>query len=303
MPHFLYLTGPSPADLRAIVDTAVALKARWRKGDRPKPLADRALAMIFEKPSTRTRLSFDLAMRQLGGFTSILNPTDMQLGRGETIEDTARVLSRYVDVIMLRALAHDSVTRLADAADVPVINGLTDRAHPCQLMADLLTVQEWCGGIEGVPMAWVGDVNNVAASTITAARAFGFPLAIAHPEAPPVPDWIQAHLHDGVTLTQDPVAAVKDARVIITDTWVSMGDTDADAKRAALKPYTVDQALMHRAAPDAMFLHCLPAYRGQEVTAEVIDGPRSAAWDEAENRLHAQKAVLLWCLDALDSVA
>ena len=301
--HFVDLWKLEAADLRAILDDARARKAArlgWPKGqpDADKPAEHRTLAMIFEKHSTRTRFSFDAAMRQLGGDVIISNAQDMQLGRGEPIEDTARVLSRMVDAIMVRANVHEDLERLALNADVPVINGLSDKGHPCQIVADLLTIEERLGDVRGRTLAWVGDGNNVCASFIHAAPMLGFELRIASPAIyhPDLVDLARAAEKQGrVTTTHDPREAVRGADAVITDTWVSMGDTDVDARLEALSPYQVDAKLMALAAPDAVFLHDLPAHRGDEVTEEVIDGPRSLVWDEAENRIHAQKGVLAWC--------
>jgi ornithine carbamoyltransferase len=267
---------------------------------RPEGIADAVLMMIFEKPSTRTRVSFDVAMRQLGGQTLALNHTDLQVGRGEPISDTAKVLSRYVDVIMIRANKHETLGELAAHATVPVINGLTDRTHPCQIVADIMTVEERFGPIGGRKVAWSGDGNNVAASWIQAAARLGFKLTLAcPPQLNPeraILDWARNEGGD-IALTDDAAAAVAGADCVVTDTWVSMGQQDdARRRKQLLAPYAVDAGLMLKAAPDAIFLHCLPAYRGSEVAAEVIDGPQSAVWDEAENRLHAQKAILAWCL-------
>jgi ornithine carbamoyltransferase len=301
--HFVDLWKLEAADLRAILEDAKARKAArlgWPKGapDPDAPAAGRTLAMIFEKNSTRTRFSFDAAMRQLGGSVIISNAHEMQLGRGEPIEDTARVLSRMVDAIMLRANVHEDVERLAMASTIPVINGLSDRGHPCQIMADIMTIEEHRGRIEGKTLAWVGDGNNVCASFIHAAPKLGFKLRIASPAVyhPDLVDLARAAEQQGqVVTTEDPREAVRGADVVITDTWVSMGDTDHDERLDALEPYQVDRALMELAAPQAAFLHCLPAHRGEEVTDEVIDGPASLIWDEAENRLHAQKSILAWC--------
>ena len=252
--------------------------------------------MIFEKNSTRTRFSFDAAIRQLGGAAIIANAGDMQLGRGEPVEDTARVLSRMVDAVMIRANSHDDVERFARVATVPVINGLTDRSHPCQILADLQTIEEQRGPIAGKTLAWVGDGNNVCHSFMHAAPKFGFRFNVACP-ADYHPDLRDlARGGDHVALTSDPREAVAGADVVITDTWVSMGDGDYEDRLAAFEAYTVDEALMATAASEAVFLHCLPAHRGEEVTDAVIDGPQSLVWDEAENRIHAQKAVLAWCL-------
>jgi ornithine carbamoyltransferase len=299
--HFLDIHRLSAEDLRGILDDAHARKAArkgWPKGriDADAPATDHVLAMIFEKNSTRTRFSFDAAIRQLGGDAIIANAGDMQLGRGEPVEDTARVLSRMVDAVMIRANSHDDVERFARVATVPVINGLTDRSHPCQILADLQTIEEQRGPIAGKTLAWVGDGNNVCHSFMHAAPKFGFRFNVACP-ADYHPDLRDlARGGDHVTLTSDPREAVAGADVVITDTWVSMGDGDYEDRLAAFEAYTVDEALMAAAASDAVFLHCLPAHRGEEVTDAVIDGPQSLVWDEAENRIHAQKAVLAWCL-------
>ena len=305
--HFLDLWKLEGADLRAILEDAKRRKAArlgWPKGRRDADAVaeGRVLAMIFEKNSTRTRFSFDAAMRQLGGDTLISNATDMQLGRGEPIEDTARVLSRMVDAVMIRANNHQDVERLALASSVPVINGLSDKSHPCQIMADLLTIEEHRGPIAGKTLAYVGDGNNVCASFIHAAPKLGYRLNIASPAIyhPDLHDLARAAAEQGlVTACDDPRAAVKDADVVITDTWVSMGDTDHDERLDALEPYQVDESLMDLAKGDAVFLHCLPAHRGEEITDDVIDGPKSLIWDEAENRLHAQKSILAWCFGAI----
>lgn len=299
--HFLDLYRLSPEDLRSILDDARDRKAArkgWPRGkvDADAPARDHVLAMIFEKNSTRTRYSFDAAIRQLGGDAIIANASDMQLGRGETIEDTARVLSRMVDLVMIRANSHEDVVRFAQASTVPVINGLTDRSHPCQIIADLMTVEERLGSIEGKTLAWVGDGNNVCASLIHAAPLLGYQFRIACP-ADYHPDLFDLQRGgNNVWLGTDPEEAVRGADVVITDTWVSMGDKDHEARLHAFESYAVDDALMDQANDGAIFLHCLPAHRGEEVTDAVLDGPRSAAWDEAENRIHAQKAVINWCL-------
>jgi ornithine carbamoyltransferase len=257
--------------------------------------------MIFEKPSTRTRISFDVAMRQLGGQSLSLNNSDLQLGRGESIADTARVLSRYVDAIMIRANEHATLLELARYATVPVINGLTDESHPCQVIADIMTFEERKGPIKGRTIAWVGDCNNVAVSWMHAAVRFGFELRVACPEElrpeAGVVDWVKRE-KGAVSLGNDALKAVRGADCVVTDTWVSMGDTDGAHRKKILAPFGVDAALMSAAARGAIFMHCLPAYRGREVTADVIDGPQSVVFDEAENRLHAQKAILAWCLGA-----
>ncbi len=299
--HFLDLYRLSSEDLRSILDDARDRKAArqgWPKGkvDADAPARDHVLAMIFEKNSTRTRYSFDAAIRQLGGDAIIANASDMQLGRGETIEDTARVLSRMVDLVMIRANSHEDVVRFAQASTAPVINGLTDKSHPCQIIADLMTIEERLGSIEGKTLAWVGDGNNVCASLIHAAPLLGYQFRIACP-AEYHPDLFDLQRGgNNVWLGTDPEEAVQGADVVITDTWVSMGDQDHEERLHAFEPYGVDDALMDRANDGAIFLHCLPAHRGEEVTDAVLDGPRSAAWDEAENRIHAQKAVINWCL-------
>jgi ornithine carbamoyltransferase len=300
--HFLDLDTIDAKTLRRILDTAHAMKRAGKATPaklKPKGIDNAVLAMIFEKPSTRTRLSFDVAMRQLGGQAIALNHTDLQLGRGESIADTARVMSRYVDAIMIRANAHDTLAELARHATVPVINGLTDRSHPCQVMADLMTYEEARGPLKGATVAWVGDGNNVAVSWMHAAVRFGFALRIATPaELKPertVIDWVRREKGE-LVVTEDPLKAVRGADCVVTDTWVSMGQTDAARRKQMLKPYAVDAALMAKAAPGAIFMHCLPAYRGHEVTEDVIDGASSVVFDEAENRLHAQKAILAWCL-------
>ena len=296
--HFLSLQDFSAETLRGLLDLAAELKRRWKAGERPDLLKDKVLAMIFEKQSTRTRISFDVGMRQLGGQTMFLSGADMQLAREETLSDTARVMSRYVDAIMIRILDHDDLMELAGASSIPVINGLTRRAHPCQVMADILTYEEHRGPISEAKVAWLGDSNNVLSSWVHASALFGNRFAIACPEEYG-PD--QALLADirkagaNVTLGEDPHEAVKDADLVITDTWVSMGDTDINDRRKTLKPDQVDTTMMGRAGKGALFMHCLPAHRGDEVTDEVIDGPQSVVFDEAENRLHAQKAILCWC--------
>lgn len=303
--HFLDIWPLESADLRAILDQAHAMKkARlgWPKGktDPGAPLDGHTLAMIFEKSSTRTRFSFDMAMRQLGGSSITATSNDMQLGRGETVEDTARVLSRYVDAVMIRANDHTEVEAFAEASSVPVINGLTDRSHPCQIMADLQTLEEHGLTLKGARIAWVGDGNNVCASFIHAAPKFGFSLAIGTPArfAPDEDDLeIAAELQGRIELFGTAEEAVAGADVVIADTFVSMGDTDAERRLQILEPFAVTGELMELANGGAKFLHCLPAHRGEEVDADVIDGPASLVFDEAENRLHAQKAILRWCLN------
>ena len=298
--HFLDLRDFDGATLRAMLDTATAWKSN--PGTQGRPLAGRTLATVFEKPSTRTRVSFEVAMRQMGGDIINLTAAELQLGRGETVADTARVLSRYVDAIMMRT---DDVTKLhemADHATVPVINGLTNMSHPCQLMADVMTFEEHRGPIANQVIAWVGDGNNVACSWIEAAVRFGFTLRIASPELrrPPqrLVDWARAQ-GARIELTDDPAVAVQGARCVVTDAWISMNDDPTANRHNVLMPYQVNSALMAQAAPDAIFMHCLPAHRGEEVTAEVIDGPQSVVWDGAENRLHAQKGILAWSFGVL----
>lgn len=302
--HFLDLSDFSGSELKSILADASKRKAA-RKGrpqgqvDADRPLEGRILAMIFEQPSTRTRVSFDVGMRQLGGQTMVISGGDMQLGRGETTADTARVLSRYVDAIMIRTDDHNKLLELAEHADVPVINGLTDRSHPCQLMADVMTFEEHKGSIKGKTIAWTGDANNVANSFVHAASKFDFSFNLASPADfgldQGVREWAEA---EGVRLmlTDDPASAVAGADCVVADTWVSMGDGDGETRHNRLAPYQVDAALMAKAKGDAIFMHCLPAHRGEEVTAEVIDGPQSVVLDEAENRLHAQKAILAWAM-------
>ncbi len=306
--HFLDLATAGREGLRTILDEAhrrKAARAGKPKGmaDDDAPLAGHLLASIFEKPSTRTRVSFDVAMRQLGGSAMTLSPNDMQLGRGETIADTARVLSRYVDAIMLRCSAHATLEELARYAAVPVINGLTDLSHPCQIMADILTVEERLGRpVAGTRWAWLGDGNNVLHSIIEAGSLLGFEVRAATPHdyEPDSGVVACAQARGGqLDLGRNAATAVEGADVVVTDTWVSMGQQGSADKIKAMMPYQVTPALMQNAAADAVFLHCLPAHRGEEVLDSVIDGPRSAVWDEAENRLHAQKAILLWCLGRL----
>jgi ornithine carbamoyltransferase len=292
--HFIDLRDCDSQSLRRILDAASGFK---RGATRERPLVGKTLAMIFEKPSTRTRVSFEVAMRQLGGDVIILSGSEMQLGRGESVADTARVLSRYVDAIMLRTDRADKLLELAQNATVPVINGLTEASHPCQLMADVMTFEEHRGPIAGQVVAWCGDGNNVARSWIEASARFGFTLRLATPDLlrPPAAliDWARSQ---GATieLLADPARAVRGARCVVTDTWVSMSDDPNSSRHNMLAPYRVTSALMHEAAADAIFMHCLPAHRDEEVTAEVIDGPQSVVFDEAENRLHAQKGVLAW---------
>jgi ornithine carbamoyltransferase len=298
--HFLDLVDIPSSELRGIIATSRAIKGGGAAAA-ARPLSGRTVAMIFDKPSTRTRVSFDVGIRQLGGESITLTGAEMQLGRGETIADTARVLSRYVDAIVIRTLDHKHVLELAEYATIPVINGLTRRSHPCQVMADVMTFEEHRGSIRGRTVAWTGDGNNVLASWIHAAERFDFELRVATPpELKPkkwMLDWVKksgANIHLG----SDPDEAVRGADCVVTDTWVSMGDKDSKLRHNLLKRYQVNGRLMAKAKPDALFMHCLPAHRGEEVTDEVMDGPRSVVFDEAENRLHAQKGILTWCLHA-----
>ena len=302
--HFLDISELDAKALRRIIDAAHAMKKAGKRVPaalRPKDIADLVLVMIFEKPSTRTRVSFDIAMRQLGGGALSLNHTDLQLGRGESVSDTARVLSRYADAIMIRANTHDTLMELANNATIPVINGLTDKSHPCQVMADIQTFEEHLGPIKGRTVAWVGDGNNVAVSWMHAAVRFGFTLRLACPKSlfpeDEAIDWV--HREKGaVQISDDPDKAVRGVDCVVTDTWVSMGQVDAAKRKKLLAPYAVDASLMKKAAKGAIFMHCLPAYRGHEVSEEVLEGPQSVVFDEAENRLHVQKAILAWCLGA-----
>ena len=298
--HFLDLIDIPSSELRGIIATSRAMKGRrGRAAD--GPLAGQTLAMIFDKPSTRTRVSFDVAMYQLGGHSIMLTGQEMQLGRGETIADTARVLSRYVDAIVIRTLDHRHVLELARHATVPVINGLTRRSHPCQVLADVMTFEEHRGAIRGRTVAWTGDANNVLASWMHAAQRFEFQLRVATPpELKPkkwLLDWVKGS-GAAIRVGSDPEVAVSGADCVVTDTWVSMGDKDGNRRHNLLKSYQVNARLMAKAKPEALFMHCLPAHRGEEVTDEVMDGPHSVVFDEAENRLHAQKGILTWCLHA-----
>jgi ornithine carbamoyltransferase len=299
--HFLDLIDIAPGELRGMIDAGRAMKEQRARERAGGPLTGKVVAMIFDKPSTRTRVSFEVAIRQLGGDAITLTGQEMQLGRGETIADTARVLSRYVDAIVIRILEHDMLLELAHAATVPVINALTRLSHPCQIMADLMTFEERRGPIGGKTVAWSGAANNVLVSWMQAAERFAFRLNVATPpELAPgktLTDWVRAS-GASIELGGDPEAAVKNADCVVTDTWVSMGDKDGARRHNLLKPYQVNARLMAMAKPDALFMHCLPAHRGEEVTDEVIDGPQSVVFDEAENRLHAQKGILTWCLQA-----
>ena len=299
MQHFLDIHKTAKTDLRTIIENAKAMKTA--RNGRPKgapdddqPLAGHMVALIFEKPSTRTRVSFDVGVRQMGGETMVLSGADMQLGHGETIADTARVLSRYVDLIMMRTYEEDTILEMAEYADVPVINGLTNRSHPCQIMADVMTFEEHRGPIKGKKVVWSGDGNNVFASFAHAAKQFEFDLVFTGPE-PLDPERALDGLY---TTVRDPQKAVEGADLVVTDTWLSMHDDQEarDRRHNLLRPYQVDERLMRGAAPDALFMHCLPAHRNEEVTDAVMDGPQSVVFDEAENRVHAQKAILKWCL-------
>lgn len=306
MNHFLDIHKTDAADLRQMIDCAHAMKAA--RNGRPKglpdddqPLAGRMVALIFEKPSTRTRVSFDVGVRQMGGQTMVLSGKEMQLGHGETIADTARVLSRYVDLIMIRTFEEATLLEMAEHATVPVINGLTNRTHPCQIMADVMTYEEHRGPIAGRRVVWAGDGNNVCASLIHAAGQFGFDFTFTGPPTlDPEAEFIAYARDKGrqVTIERDPARAVEGADLVVTDTWVSMHDPQSARERRhnQLRAYQVNEALMARAKPDALFMHCLPAHRDDEVTSAVMDGPHSVVFDEAENRLHAQKAVMRWCL-------
>ena len=299
--HFTDLSALSGSDLRGILDDAAVRKARLKAGERSKPLEGKVLAMIFDKPSTRTRISFDVGMRQLGGETIMLTGTEMQLGRSESIADTAKVLSRYVDAIMIRTTAHERLIELTENATIPVINGLTDDTHPCQLMADILTFEEHRGPVRDKTFAWTGDGNNVLHSLLEASARFSFNVNVAVPEGSEPEqkyiDWARAN-GGKVMITRSAEDAVRGVDAIVTDCWVSMGQEHRARGHNVFLPYQVNSDLMKLANPDALFMHCLPAHRGEEVTDEVIDGPNSVVFDEAENRLHAQKAVLAWCLGA-----
>lgn len=306
MRHFLDINAVAPDQLRAMLDEAHRIKAARAglpKGtpDAEAALADHVVALIFEKPSTRTRVSFDVGVRQMGGQTMVLSGSEMQLGHGETIADTARVLSRYVDMIMIRTFDESVIEEMAEYASVPVINGLTDRTHPCQIMADVLTFEEHRGPIAGKKVVWCGDGNNVCASFLHAAGQFGFDLTFSGPvQLDPEPEFVGWARGQGstVTIERDPKKAVEGADLIVADTWVSMHDAQSAKERRhnMLRPYQVNAELMAAAKPDALFMHCLPAHREEEVTSQVMDGPNSVIWDEAENRLHAQKAIMRWCL-------
>lgn len=306
MNHFLDIYKTDPKDLRSILDQALVMKKS--RGDRPKgmvdddqPLAGHIVALIFEKPSTRTRVSFDVGVRQLGGQTMVLSGTDMQLGHGESIADTARVLSRYVDLIMMRTFDEAVLLEMAEYASIPVINGLTDRSHPCQIMADVLTFEEHRGPIKGKKVVWSGDGNNVCASLMHAAGQLGFDFTFTGPpNLDPEDEWVGYARKKGVSVTieRDAHKAVEGADLVVTDTWVSMHDSQSSRERRhnQLRPYQVNDELMSHANDDALFMHCLPAHRDEEVTSKIMDGPNSVVFEEAENRLHAQKAIMRYCL-------
>ncbi|NYS26329.1 ornithine carbamoyltransferase [Rhodobacteraceae bacterium 2376] len=307
MPHFLDIHTTDATALRAILDQAAAMKTA-RDGapratpDAENPLSNRMVALIFEKPSTRTRISFDLGVRQMGGQTMVLSGSELQLGHGETIADTARVLSRFVDLIMIRTFEESVLQELAEYASVPVINGLTNESHPCQIMADVMTFEEHRGPIAGRKVVWSGDGNNVCSSFLHAAGQLGFDFTFTGPDSlDPDPAAVAFARDKGskVEIIRDPFEAVADADLVVTDTWVSMHDSQSTRERRhnLLRAYQVNDALMAAAKPDALFMHCLPAHREEEVTNSVMDGPQSVIWDEAENRLHAQKAIMRWCLD------
>ncbi|UOM32763.1 ornithine carbamoyltransferase [Acuticoccus sp. I52.16.1] len=298
--HFLDIASQSPEALRAILDEGHRVKAEGRiRTDR---LRGKTLAMLFERPSTRTRFSFDLAMRELGGDTIVASGSEMQLGRGESLADTATVLSRYVSAVMIRMLDHGGLTTFAESAQVPVINGLTRRSHPCQIIADLITMEERIGALDGRVLAWVGDGNNVLATLMEAAPKLGFVIKVATPpEFAPRQPLVDTARRLGATIEvgTDPHVAVRGADVVVTDSWASMGDEDEEERRHVFRPYQVNEALMEEAGPSAIFMHCLPAHRGEEVTNAVMDGPQSVVFDEAENRVHAQKAILAYVFDRL----
>jgi len=298
--HFLTLPDLCAEEARALIERAIELKRMLASGAAHQPLRQRTLAMIFEKSSTRTRVSFETAMVQFGGHALFLSPRDTQLGRGEPIEDSARVLSRMVDLIMIRTFDHSVVERFAAASAVPVINGLTDRCHPCQLLADMQTYREHRGEIRGRRVAWIGDGNNVCRSYMEAARLFDFELHLACPEGFEPPDEALSATSGHCTLVHDPLIAAENADLVATDVWASMGqEAEQEARARAFLPFQVDAQVMARAAPDALFMHCLPAHRGEEVAASVIDGPQSVVWDEAENRLHSQKALIEFLFGAM----
>ncbi len=295
--HFISLLDFTPDELIAVLDRADALKKEVKAGQTSQTMQGKTLALLFDKSSTRTRVSFEAGMNQMGGNTLFLSPADAQIGRGEPIEDTARVISSMVDIIAIRTGSHGNIIRFAGYSKVPVINALTDFNHPCQLLADMMTVREKLGRVNDIEVAYIGDGNNMCHSWMIAARQFGFNIKIAVPEGfEPEADLLEA-CKDRVTLTGQPLEAVRGVDVVVTDTWISMGQEDEQSQRKqAFEGFTVDAALMENAMPDAIFLHCLPAYRGLEVTEEVLEGPQSVVWDEAENRLHAQKALIEFLL-------
>jgi ornithine carbamoyltransferase len=300
--NFTDLSAVSSADLRLILDDAKTRKARFKAGDGERPFEGKVMAMIFDKPSTRTRISFDVGMRQMGGTTIVMSGSEMQLGQSESIADTAKVLSRYVDLIMIRTTAHERMSELAEHATIPVINALTDDTHPCQIIADIMTYEEHRGPVKGKKLAWSGDGNNVLHSMVEASARFGFHMSIGVPEGSEPQqryiDWAKqrgSHVH----MTNDPIEAVRGADCVVTDSWVSMGQEHRARGHNVFMPFQVNSALMKHAKPDALFMHCLPAHRGEEVTDEVIDGPQSVVFDEAENRLHAQKSILAWCMNEI----
>ncbi|WP_455203624.1 ornithine carbamoyltransferase [Kaarinaea lacus] len=291
--HFLTLKDLSPAEYRQLIQRAIELKAITRSGTLFEPLKNKTLGMVFEKSSTRTRVSFEAGMAQLGGTAIFLSPRDTQLGRGEPVEDTARVLSRMVDIIMVRTYEHEKLERFAEYSQVPVINALTDQYHPCQLLADMQTYFEHRGDIQGKTVAWIGDGNNMCHSYINAAKLLGFHLQIATPENYQPSAQLMASASECISLSDDPAIAVENADLVVTDVWSSMGqENEQKARELAFKNFCVSPELMQRAQADALFMHCLPAHRGEEVDAEVIDGEQSVVWDEAENRLHSQKALM-----------
>lgn len=305
--HFLTLLDRTPEELQTLINTAIRLKDERNKGIRHKELEGKTLAMIFEKSSTRTRISFEAAMNELGGYPMFLSSRDIQLGRGETIKDTARVMSRYVHGIMIRTFGHERVEELAEYSSVPVINALTDSFHPCQIMADMMTMQEKFGKIKGLKVAYIGDGNNMAQSWINGAAQMGFHIAVASPKGY-LPDYTvvenakkYAAVNGGtITMTHDPKEAVEDANVVYTDVWASMGQEEESEKRIKdFQGYQVDSALMASACKDAIFMHCLPAHRGEEVSEEVLESKASVIFDEAENRLHVQKAILIDCIGGI----
>lgn len=303
MRHFLDLNQIPPEELRGILDHSMRIK-QARAGqpkltpDAEQPLKDRIVALIFEKPSTRTRISFDVGVRQMGGQTMVLSGSELQLGHGETVGDTARVLSRFVDLIMIRTFQQSTLDEMADAADVPVINGLTNESHPCQIMADVMTYEEHRGPIKGAKVVWTGDGNNVFASFAHAAKAFDFELVFSGPETLDPDPKVVAETGSHLSIERDPHRAVQGANLVVADTWLSMHDdvSARDRRHNQLRPYQVDAKLMGQAKDDALFMHCLPAHREEEVTSEIFDGPQSVVFDEAENRLHAQKGIMRWCL-------